>query len=139
MTNQRGSVLLQVMVTAVLVGLIAASLLRMSMLRYRVTSRSALILQEKRDDQQMLAQILGAWNSANGGTGQTCASVPITGYTYSGSPGTCGCSYKPSDPANALNLPTFNAGPPSCPLPMLPGPPSVTPDTCPICVVSADR
>ena len=48
MTNQRGSVLLQVMVTSVLVALIAASLLRMSMLRYQVTSRSAKALQGKR-------------------------------------------------------------------------------------------
>ena len=111
------------MVTGVLIALIAATLLRMTMLRYQMGGRSALIMQEKRDDQQLLASIVSAWNSANGGAGQTCANVAIANYTQSAS-GSCGCSYAPTAP-NSLNLPTITT--------------AVTPNGCQLTIVSVDR
>lgn len=84
------------MVTGVLVAIISASLMRMAMLRYQMGFRGAIVLQEKRDDQALLSSIIGAWNSANGGTGQSCANVAIAGFTYGGTPGTCTCTYSPT-------------------------------------------
>lgn len=99
----RGSVLLHVMVTGALVALIAALLLRMSMLRYTMAARGAKALQEKRYDQAALASILSAWNSvnitcANNVPNYTCA--PAAGST----PGSCGCTCTPS----LANFPTVN-------------------------------
>lgn len=126
--GKRGTILLHVMVTSVLVALIAATLLRMSLLRVAATARSQKILIEKRDDQAVLSSILSAWNSANGGSGQTCANKPITGYAYSGVPGTCNCSYTPNPQTTPPSLPTFTAG----------GTVNAY-GGCPIKIVSADR
>ena len=107
--GKRGTILLHVLVTSVLVAIIAATLLRMTLLRAAATARSAKIVAEKRNDQQMLASILSAWNSANGGAGQTCANVAIAGYAYAGVPGSCNCTYTPNPQTNPPTLPTFTA------------------------------
>ena len=117
--KERGSVLLHVMLTSLLVAIIAAAILRMTALRYQMGYRSAIILQEKRDDQALLAKIIGAWNSANGGSGQTCANVSIAGYAYSGTPGTCSCSYSPTAQTSPPTIPsvvTAGGGADSCTL-----------------------
>lgn len=105
--GERGTILLHVLVTSVLVAIIASTLLRMTLLRAAATARSKKIVEEKRNDQQMLASILSAWNNANGGAGQTCASIAIPGYSYTGTPGSCNCSYTPSPQTNPPTLPTF--------------------------------
>ena len=124
--RNRGSVLLHVMVTGALIALISATLLRMAMLRYQMGGRGAIILQEKRDDQQVLAAILAAWNNANGGAGQTCANVAIAGYAWAGTAGACNCSYTPAPQTAPPTKPTFttNGG---------------TPDSCALTIVSALR
>jgi hypothetical protein len=73
--NRRGSILLHVMVTGALMALIAASLLRMSMLRYQMGGRGAKILQEKRDDQSALAAVIAVWNN-NATPNATCSAAP---------------------------------------------------------------
>jgi hypothetical protein len=86
--GRRGSILLHVMVTGALLALIAATLLRMSMLRYQMGGRGASVLAEKRDDQGALANVLAAWNANNA----VCSAVP-TGYSCGAlSAGTCNCS-----------------------------------------------
>src|SRR5437016_5978654 len=102
--RNRGSVLLHVLVTGVLVALIVATLMRMTMLRYRVTARSARALQEKRSDQAALASLTGVWNLRN----IVCAS-PTPDYTCSPAsvavPGVCGCTCTPV----TLGFPTVTA------------------------------
>ena len=126
MRNERGTILLHVMVTSILVALIAATLLRMSLLRVQANARSAKILAEKRDDQAVLSSILSAWNGANGGAGQTCAGVAIAGYSYSGVPGTCSCAYTPNPQTTPPTLPTFATTGGGA-------------DSCGISIVSVDR
>ena len=48
--SRRGSVLLHVLVTGVMIALISATLLRMTMFRYQMAGRGAHTLIEKRDD-----------------------------------------------------------------------------------------
>jgi Tfp pilus assembly protein PilX len=93
--NKRGSVLLQVLVTSVVVALIAATLLRMSLLRAQAASRGAKSLQEKRSDQAALASLLETWNQKQ----MVCAS-PTPDYTCVPAsaviPGKCGCTCAPT-------------------------------------------
>ena len=89
MRTERGSVLLHVMVTGVLIALIAGSLLRMSLLRYSMGGRGAKVLQEKRDDQGALAGLLAVWNNAN----KNCPAALPAGYvyTFNAGAGSCNC------------------------------------------------
>ena len=132
--RERGSILLHVMVTGAVMALIAATLLRMTMLRYQVSSRSQKILAENNDNQAVLSSILKAWNSANGGGGQTCANVVIAGYAYAGTPGTCNCTYTPSPQTVPPTLPTFAT---TGNVVMGSAPNTFT--TCGVTMVSADR
>lgn len=118
--KERGSILLQVMVTGVVMALIAASLMRITMMRHQMISRSVSRLQEKRDDHQALALIISAWNSA----GQVCANN-VRGYTCRGIAGNCGCTCTPTDP-NWPEVRTQNASPGGV-------------ATCRLDIVSADR
>jgi hypothetical protein len=85
--NRRGSVLLHVLVTSVLVAVISATLLRMALFRYQMAGRGASVLQEKRDDQAALASVIGTWNAAN----KVCSGAPA-GWTGCTNPGTCACT-----------------------------------------------
>jgi hypothetical protein len=64
--RQRGSILLHVMVTGVVVSIVAAAILRMTMLRYRLAYRSAVVTQEKRSDTAALNILITTWNSTGG-------------------------------------------------------------------------
>lgn len=87
--NKRGSVILHILVTGVVVAFIAAMLLRLTMFRFLVTSRSHKSAQMKRFDESALARLNSNWISGgvcsnfNGGSGL---------YSCSGAPGTCACT-----------------------------------------------
>jgi hypothetical protein len=108
--TERGSVLLHVMVTGVLLALISATILRMSLLRYQMGGRGATVLQEKRADQSGLSSVLAGWNAA-----QTTCKNNVTNYTCApaagASPGVCGCTCTPNVQTNPPTLPTIVAGP----------------------------
>jgi hypothetical protein len=78
-----------VLVTGALMALIAATLLRMSMLRYQMGGRGAAVLQEKRDDQGAMANVISAWNNVNSVCG---ANPPTFGAGCGGNPGVCSCT-----------------------------------------------
>ena len=104
--SRRGSVLLHVLVTGVLVALIAATLLRMSVLRYTIASRGGKALAEKRYDQAGFHAILTIWNAvntvcANNVPNYNCAPASVT------PPGTCNCDCSPN--AALPNFPTVSA------------------------------
>jgi hypothetical protein len=90
--NTHGSVLVHVLMTAVLVALIAASLLRVVMLRSTIASRGTQILRNKRYDEATLNKVMSYWNSVN----QVCANN-IPGYTCDGAPGACNCQCVPAN------------------------------------------
>lgn len=88
--RRRGSVLLHVMVTGVLLAIISATIMRMALFRYQMAGRGANGLQEKRDDQAALASVLAVWNNNNA----VCSGAPA-GWTVNipTAAGTCGCKY----------------------------------------------
>ena len=101
--DERGSILLHVMVTSVLVSIVAAGILRMSMLRYQLGHRSEVILQEKRDDSGALGGFIGVWNV----NGQPCSGVPAAGTWGGGScsnPGVCSCTCTQGAGANMQTM-----------------------------------
>ena len=101
--NHRGSVILHVLVTGVVVALLAALLLRMTMLRFMVTAHAHASSQMKRDDESALARIQSNWNSANA----VCANN-VPGYSCSGAAGTCACVCTPvsvGDPTVTVSQP----------------------------------
>jgi hypothetical protein len=84
--RRRGSVLLQVLITSILVSIIAAGLMSMVMGRHTTTARVAAGTASRKKADAAFGQLMSHWNSpANG----VCASV--MGYSCTGSPGTCGC------------------------------------------------
>jgi hypothetical protein len=82
-----------VLLTGVVVAVIAATLLRLSLLRSQMGSRGVKMLAEKRATQGGLASIMSIWNSVN----TSCANVPASSgmicyNTIAPSPpGNCGC------------------------------------------------
>lgn len=104
-SRERGSVLLHVLVTGVLVALIAASLLRLAMLRYQLSARTLQVTKARRFSEAGLALVVSNWNFA----GAACANN-VPGYDCGGSvnpppPGTCGCTCVPTD--TSAHLPTI--------------------------------
>lgn len=100
--NRRGNILLHVLVTSVVIALIAASLLRLAVMRQQVTARATKATQERRYDDAALAALVTNWNAA----GMSCANnIPnyTCGPAAAVSPGTCGCTCTPS----AANFPTI--------------------------------
>jgi hypothetical protein len=88
MRNRRGTVLLHVLVTAVLVALICASLLRMALLRSQMSGRSTQDLQAKRRNTAALDRVLMAWNQNGGVCSGTLSDFDCPGAV----PGVCGCN-----------------------------------------------
>lgn len=100
--DKRGSILLHVLVTGVVVALMAACLLRVAMLRYEVTARAQVQGQERRDDDGALARLMSAFNANNGVCGAVAAA---SGYSCNGAVGTCTCTCTPlaaTDPTVTL-------------------------------------
>lgn len=100
-TKERGSILLHVMVMGILMALIAATLLRTTLLRSQAAARSTNILQEKRDDHAALAAVTAAWN-ADRTIQDICSAAP---------PGWLGCVNAAVSPNNCNCTCTRPAGP----------------------------
>lgn len=62
--NRRGSVLLHVLVTSVVVAFIAAGMVRMLMLRYMVTTKDANVSAKKKDSEAILHRLITHWNQS---------------------------------------------------------------------------
>ena len=108
--GRRGSVLLHVLVTSVLVSFIAASLMRMALMSYTVASRGAESLAAKRVDQAGFNVLMTGWNKNN----SYCSAVVDQGgtaqYNCTGAAGTCGCVCTPTAAVPA-GFPTITATP----------------------------
>lgn len=89
--GRRGSVLIHVLMTGVVVAIIAAGLMRMTMLRYVASTRATGGTQARRSADSALNRALTYWNSvnivcANNVPGYSCGPASIT------PPGTCNCT-----------------------------------------------
>jgi hypothetical protein len=83
--KKRGSVILHVLVTAVVVALVMAMILRGTFLRSLMTTRSHKAAQMRRSDESTLAVLNSNWDS-NG----VCSN--FSSYSCTGSAGSCGCT-----------------------------------------------
>ena len=113
--NRRGSVLMHVLVTGVIVAFIAAGLLRLAMLRYEVTARAQRSAQDKRSAEGALSLLITYWNLNN----TRCADVPGSGgySSYScGNTGTCDCTCTPTNAADPVIRSQASADPNVCSL-----------------------
>lgn len=89
--GKRGSVLVHVLMTGVVVAIIAAGLMRMTMLRYVASARATGGTQARRHTDAALNRALTYWNQnnivcGNSIPGYSCAPASVT------SPGTCNCT-----------------------------------------------
>ncbi len=107
---RRGSVLLHVLVTSVLVALIAASLMRMALMRYTIASRGSEVLAAKRMAQAGFNVVLTAWNKNNAVCSPVVDGVGTVQYTCIAgacTAGTCRCTFSPT--AALPGFPTVTA------------------------------
>lgn len=70
--NNRGSVLLHVLVTGIIVAFIASGLLRMVLMNYIAVDRAAKGAQNRKEAEAMLQRALTYWNKTN----SVCSSDP---------------------------------------------------------------
>jgi hypothetical protein len=109
--NRKGSVLIHVLVTGVIVSLITAGILRMTMMNYVATARAAKGAQNRKEADAVLQRALTYWNNSN----QVCSNN-VPGLTCSG-PGVganlCNCRCPSSGyPAISVSDPDATPGPP---------------------------
>ena len=86
-STRRGSVLIHVLITGVVVAFIAAGLMRMVLMNYIVVDRASKGTANRKESEAMLNRALTYWNQTN----QVCANIP-GGLSCSGVPGTCACT-----------------------------------------------
>jgi hypothetical protein len=84
-----------VLITGVIVAVLAASLLRMTLLNYVVTQRAAGGAQERKEAEGAFNRLMTRWNSTN----LVCDDLAGV-YNCSGTPGTCACTCTPFDAQN---------------------------------------
>ncbi len=97
----RGSVMVHVLVSGVIMAFIVASMMGLMLLHFGLTTRAHMANAVKKDNEGALSRMLANWNE----TGQVCSSFP--GYACSGEAGTCSCSCDPDD----NNMPEVDARP----------------------------
>jgi len=78
------------MVTAVLVSIFAAGIMRLALFRAQMGQRGALMLEEKRDDTGALATVVSQWSTV-AGTTSVCSGAP-PGWGGCSNPGNCSCT-----------------------------------------------
>ena len=88
--SRRGSVLIHILVTGVIVSIIAAGLLRMTLMSYIAVDRAAKGAQNRKEAEGMLNRAITYWNASgivcSTDANFTCATPSAT------SPGTCSCA-----------------------------------------------
>lgn len=89
--NRRGSVLLHVLVTGIVVAFIASGLLRMVLMNYIAVDRATKGAQNRKEAEAMLQRALTYWNKSNVVCSSDATYFPCTP-SYATSPGTCNCA-----------------------------------------------
>ena len=87
--SRRGSVLVHVLITGVIVAFIAAGLLRMVLMNYIAVDRATKGAQNRKEAEAMLDKALTYWNKSN----QVCSTTPLFPCTGGGvGANVCNCS-----------------------------------------------
>jgi hypothetical protein len=89
--NSRGSVLIHVLVTGVIVAFIAAGLLRMVLMNYIAIDRASKGTQNRKEADAMLQRALTYWNKSRIVCSTDATYFPCTP-SYTVAPGTCNCA-----------------------------------------------
>lgn len=95
--NRRGSVILHVLVTGVIVALIAAFMLRVSLMNYLQTARANNETWQKRGDEGALSRVVAYWSmygACTNAPGYNCGSVGSAMAV-----GSCNCTCHPTNAA----------------------------------------
>ena len=90
--NRRGSVILHVLVMGVVIAVIAAGVLRMTLMNYVATERAATAQQKRKEVDGVLNRALSSWNETG-----VCSAIPGL-FACTGAAGVCDC-YCPNDTA----------------------------------------
>ncbi len=117
--NRAGSVLAHVLIMSAIMSIVAAGMISMVMMQYRVTAKVEQQTHGKKITEIALARLITHWNSdLDGPAGAPCKSIPqdgdTGGFNCSPAAGTCPCTCTPT-PADA-NMPTIyvtNSGAPT--------------------------
>lgn len=111
--NQKGYILIHVLITSVVVAIIAAGLMSVMMLQYQVTSRAGQGSKGRKGAEAGLSRIISSWN-----TNGFCTDIPVSdGSIYDCAAGaslascTCTCTASVAGGMPAL---TVAAGSPPC-------------------------
>lgn len=109
--NRRGSVLVHVLITGVIVAFIAAGMLRMVLMNYIAVDRAAKGAANRKEAEAMLQRAITYWNKSNivcssDATYFPCATPSVT------SPGTCSCACPSA--AAVPRVVVTGGGPPPC-------------------------
>ena len=100
----RGSVILQVMVSGMILAFIAASMLRMTLQPALTSANTVKTVAAAKTAEAALNRVKAAWSLA----GRTCASDSTVGVACEGEPGTCVCACRTAGLPSVLSsaLPT---------------------------------
>lgn len=108
--GRRGSVLVHVLITGVIVAVIAGGLLRMILMNYIAVDRASKGAQNRKEAEAMLQRALTYWNKSNVVCSSTALFTCSPNYTVS--PGTCNC-YCP-DSTSTPRVEVTGGGAPPC-------------------------
>lgn len=108
--GRRGSVLIHVLMTGVVVAIIAAGLMRMTMLRYVASSRATGSTAARRQTDSALNRALTYWNMTNIVCGNNIPGYSCSPFS-STAPGTCNCT---CTSAGTATIRVTGGGPPPC-------------------------
>ncbi|MBI5624899.1 MAG: hypothetical protein HY924_14075 [Elusimicrobia bacterium] len=96
--NERGSVMVHVLVTSVIMGILAAGMMTIVLMQYRLIHRQAYGSMGEKYDEMALSMLVSFWG-ANQTVCQNMAGshTDAISYTCSGTPGSCPCTCTPSN------------------------------------------
>ncbi len=115
---KKGSVLIQVLVTAVIVSVICAGLLSMLLLRATYNARAKQSAAATMSANGAYNAVMTAWAAAK----QTCIDLRAEGFSGGGTVNTCNCTYSKGSPGGAITV-TVTGTYPSCTLSVSAPPP----------------
>jgi len=99
--NRRGSILIHVLITGVVVATMAAGLMKMVLMNYIIVDKATKGTQNRKEAESMLSNLVSYWNQAG-----VCSN--FTGYTCNSASSPCTCTGTAA--AGSLTPPTIVVG-----------------------------
>lgn len=105
----KGSILIHVLITSVVISVITAGLLNVMLLQYNLTERAETSTKSKKLNEQAIALFMSEMADNKATVNTICNYVP-PGYVIGSGSGGCGCSYAPDNPDDPAIATTSCAG-----------------------------